>query len=62
MHTITENPSRKAVSDMNDFADESIHPDLQQNIRRLREISDNGSDLMINEFLLSGVPAALVTC
>lgn len=47
---------------MNDFADESIHPDLQQNIRRLREISDNGSDLMINEFLLSGVPAALVTC
>ncbi len=47
---------------MNDFANETIHPDLQQNIRRLREITGGGSDLMVNEFLLSGVPAALVTC
>ncbi len=47
---------------MNDFAEESIHPDLQQNIRRIREIADNSSDLMVNEFLLSGVPAALLSC
>ncbi len=47
---------------MNDFADESIIPDLKANIRRIREISDNGSDVMINEFLLSGLPAALLTC
>ncbi|MBQ8724069.1 MAG: spore germination protein, partial [Oscillospiraceae bacterium] len=47
---------------MNDFANESLSPDIGQNIRRIREISDNGSDVMVNEFLLSGVPAALLTC
>ena len=47
---------------MNDFAEETIHPDLQKNIQRLREISDNSSDLMVNEFLLSGLPAALLSC
>ncbi len=47
---------------MNDFANESIHPDLTQNIRRIKEISDYGSDVMINEFLLSGLPAALLVC
>ncbi len=47
---------------MNDFANESIHPDLQQNINRIKEISDYSSDVMINEFLLSGLPAALLVC
>ena len=43
---------------MNDFANESLSPDMEQNISRIREISDNGSDVMVNKFLLSGVPAA----
>ena len=47
---------------MNDFANESLSPDMEQNISRIREISDNGSDVMVNKFLLSGVPAALLTC
>lgn len=47
---------------MNNFADETIHPDLQQNIRRIKEISDGSSDVMINEFILSGIPAALLVC
>ncbi len=47
---------------MNDFANESLSPDMEQNINRIREISDNGSDVMVNKFLLSGVPAALLTC
>ncbi len=47
---------------MNDFANESILPCLKQNIARMREICDNSSDLMVNEFLLSGRPAALLIC
>lgn len=47
---------------MNDFANESLSSDIRENIQRIREISDNGSDVMVNEFLLSGVPAALLTC
>ncbi len=47
---------------MNDFADETINPDLAQNISRIKEISDGSSDVMINEFTLSGVPAALLIC
>lgn len=47
---------------MNDYADETIHPDLKQNIQRIREIADNSSDLLVNEFLLSGIPAALLCC
>ncbi|MDE6019689.1 MAG: spore germination protein [Ruminococcus sp.] len=47
---------------MNNFKDETIHPDLKQNIRRIKEISDGSSDVMINEFTLSGIPAALLIC
>lgn len=47
---------------MNNFADETIIPDLRQNIERIKEISDGSSDVMINEFILSGVPAALLVC
>ncbi|MGN0585303.1 MAG: spore germination protein [Ruminococcus sp.] len=47
---------------MNDFANETIHPDIAQNIRRIKEISDGSSDVMINEFKLSGIPAALLVC
>ncbi len=43
---------------MNDFKNETIHPDLAQNISRIKEISD----VMINEFTLSGIPAALLIC
>jgi len=47
---------------LNDFAKEAILPNLSQNIKRIREIADNSSDLLVNEFLLSGVPAALLCC
>lgn len=47
---------------MNDFKNETIHPDLAQNISRIKEISDGSSDVMINEFTLSGIPAALLIC
>lgn len=47
---------------MNNFTDETIHPDLAQNISRIKEISDGSSDVMINEFTLSGIPAALLIC
>lgn len=47
---------------MNNFKDETIHPDLAQNISRIKEISDGSSDVMINEFTLSGIPAALLIC
>lgn len=47
---------------MNNFANETINPDLRQNIERIKEISDGSSDVMINEFILSGIPAALLVC
>jgi len=47
---------------LNDFAKEAILPNLSQNIKRIREIADNSSDLLVNEFLLSGIPAALLCC
>jgi len=47
---------------VSDFKNETINPDLQQNIRRIKEISDGSSDVMINEFTLSGIPAALLVC
>ncbi len=47
---------------MNDFAKEAIRPNLSKNISRIREIADNGSDLLVNEFNLSGIPAALLCC
>ena len=47
---------------MNNFKDETINPDLAQNISRIKEISNGSSDVMINEFTLSGIPAALLIC
>lgn len=47
---------------MSNFKNETINPDLQQNIRRIKEISDGSSDVMVNEFTLSGIPAALLVC
>lgn len=46
----------------NAYANETILPDLKQNIQRIREIADQSSDLLVNEFELSNVPAALLCC
>ena len=47
---------------MNDYAKERILPKLSQNLQRIREIAHNSSDLLVNEFVLSGLPAALLCC
>ena len=47
---------------MNDYAKERILPKLSQNLQRIREIAHNSSDLLVNEFILSGLPAALLCC
>lgn len=41
---------------------ERILPKLSQNLQRIREIAHNSSDLLVNEFVLSGLPAALLCC
>lgn len=47
---------------MNEYAKERILPKLSQNLQRIREIAHNSSDLLVNEFVLSGLPAALLCC
>ncbi len=47
---------------MNEYAKERILPKLSQNLQRIREIAHNSSDLLGNEFVLSGLPAALLCC
>ena len=39
-----------------------ILPDLSQNLRQIRSIAEGSSDLLVNEFVLSGLPAALLCC
>ncbi|WP_298483369.1 spore germination protein [uncultured Ruminococcus sp.] len=39
-----------------------ILPDLSQNLRQIRTIAEGSSDLLVNEFVLSGMPAALLCC
>lgn len=41
---------------------EPILPDYQENLNQIREIAESSSDLLVNEFLLSGMPAALLCC
>lgn len=50
------------VSIMNDFSQENIITDLQKNIRRIKEIANESSDLLVNEFKLSGISSALLCC
>jgi len=47
---------------LNEYAKERILPKLSQNLQRIREIAHNSSDLLVNEFVLSGLPAALLCC
>ena len=35
---------------------------LSENLARIRKIAEGSSDLLVNEFLLSGLPAALLCC
>lgn len=39
-----------------------IAPKLTQNLEQIRTIAEGSSDLLVNEFVLSGLPAALLCC
>lgn len=39
-----------------------IIPDLKQNIAKIKEISGNSSDILINEFITGGIHCALLCC
>ncbi|MBQ4534660.1 MAG: spore germination protein, partial [Ruminococcus sp.] len=39
-----------------------IIPDLKQNIEKIRELSGNSSDILVNEFYAGGIHCALLCC
>lgn len=52
-------------SEMDDklaFENEKIIPDIKENIKRIKQICDETSDLLVNEIYASGVKIALLCC
>ena len=41
---------------------QTISPQLSVNLSKIRTIAEGSSDLLVNEFVLSGLPAALLCC
>lgn len=41
---------------------QNILPNYQQNLAQIKQIAQGSSDLLVNEFQLSGLPAALLCC
>ena len=39
---------------------QTISPQLSVNLSKIRTIAEGSSDLLVNEFVLSGLPAALL--
>ena len=39
-----------------------IIPDLKQNLEKIKELSGNSSDILINEFVTGGINCALLCC
>ncbi len=44
------------------FEQEKIIPDIEKNIRRIEQICDKSSDMLINRITVSGVKVALLAC
>lgn len=47
---------------LQNYKELTIIPDLKTNIRKIKEISGNSSDVMINEFITGDIKCALICC
>lgn len=48
--------------EVNGLKKETLLPDLSANIGRIKEISGNSSDILVNEFITGGIKCALICC